>query len=180
MKKIVWVNKSNGQLCVTIPKGSGIKEGDIVNIEKEKIKSIVYTSVTADLFHYGHLSLLQKANELGDFHICGVMTDESIRSYRGAPIASLKERKSIISNLRCVDMVLVQDDLNPTENLKKIHKQFSNAKIILVIGSNWKKVPGAEYIKKINGEIVQPPFYEKLSTDHIINKIFKIYKKGAE
>ncbi|MEK6808243.1 MAG: adenylyltransferase/cytidyltransferase family protein, partial [Nanoarchaeota archaeon] len=61
---------------MTIPKNSGIKEGDIVNVEKEKIKTIVYTSVTADLFHYGHLRLLQQANELGDFHICGVDTDE--------------------------------------------------------------------------------------------------------
>ena len=62
MKKVVWSNKANGQLCVTIPKGSGIKGGDIVNIEKEKIKKIVYSFVTADLFHYGHLRLLEKAN----------------------------------------------------------------------------------------------------------------------
>ena len=46
MKKVVWANKSNGQLCVTIPKDSGVKEGDIVAIEKEKIKTIVYSSVT--------------------------------------------------------------------------------------------------------------------------------------
>jgi cytidyltransferase-like protein len=180
MKKVVWLNKSNGQLCVTIPKGSGIKEGDIVSIEKEKIKVIVYSSVTGDLFHYGHLRLLQKANELGDFHICGVVTDEAIKSYKEAPIASLKERKSIISDLRCVDMVMVQDDLYQKENLKKIHEQFPNTKIILVYGSNWKKVPGAEYIKKINGKIVQPPFYEKLSTEKIIKKIFRTYKKGVD
>jgi len=181
MKKIVWANKSNGQLCVTIPKGSGVKKGDIVTVEKEKIKKIVYTSVTGDMFHYGHLRLLQKANELGDFHICGVVTDEVIESYRGSkPIASLKERKTIISNLRCVDMIMVQNDLDPKENLKKIHEQFPNTKIILVYGSNWKKVPGSEYIKKINGEIIQPEFYEKLSTENIANKIFKIYEKEVK
>ena len=179
MKKIVWANKSNGQLCITIPKGSGIKEGDIVSIEKEKINSIVYTPVAADLFHYGHLRLLQKANELGDFHICGVVTDEALQSYRGIPIANLKERKSIISDLRCVDMIMVQERLDPTENLKKIHEQFSSAKIILVYGSNWKDIPGAEYIRKINGKIVQPPFYDKLSTKNIIKKISK-YKETAE
>src|SRR3989338_1101301 len=121
---IAWLNKSNGQLCITIPRGSGIKEGDIVSIEKEKIKTIVYTVVTADLFHYGHLRLLQKANELGDFHICGVLTEEAIKSYKEPPVASLTERKSIISDLRCVDMVMVQDNLDPTENLKKITEQF--------------------------------------------------------
>src|SRR3989338_2609394 len=180
MKKIVWLNKSNGQLCVTIPKDSGIKEGDIVNVEKEKIKKIVYSSVTADLFHYGHLRLLENANNLGDFHICGVLTDEAIQSYKEPPVAGLKERKSIISSLRCVDMVMVQEQLDPTENLKKIHEQFKNAKLILVYGSNWKKIPGVEYIKKINGEIVQPQFYEKLSTNNIVNKIFRIYKNKRQ
>ena len=32
--KQVWINKSNNQKCVTIPKGSEIKEGDYVSIEK--------------------------------------------------------------------------------------------------------------------------------------------------
>ena len=177
MKKVVWANKSNGQLCVTIPKDSGIKEGDIVNIEKEKIKKIVYTYVTGDLFHYGHLKLLQTANGLGDFHVCGVLTNEAIKSYKDSPIADFKERKAIISSLQCVDMVLTQDDKDPTENLKKLHDQFKNAKIILVHGSNWKKVPGSEYIKKIKGEVIQPEFYDKLSTENIINKILRIYKK---
>ena len=179
MKKSVWLNKSNGQLCVTIPKGSGIKEGDVVSLEKEKIKKIVYSSVTGDMFHYGHLRLLENANNLGDFHICGVLTDEAIKSYKETPIATLKERKAIISSLRCVDMVMVQSALDPTENLKKIHEQFEDAKLILVCGSNWKKVPGSEYIKKINGEIAQPPFYEKLSANNIIHKILKAYK-GAD
>jgi len=35
MKKVVWLNKSNGQLCITIPKSSGIKVGEVVSIEKE-------------------------------------------------------------------------------------------------------------------------------------------------
>ena len=171
MKKIVWANKSNGQLCVTIPTGSGIKEGDIVTVEKEKVRRIVYSSVTADMFHYGHLRLLESANNLGDFHICGVLTDDAIKSYKEDPIAGLKDRKAIISSLRCVDMVMAQDKLDPTENLEKIHEQFGNAKLILVYGSNWKKVPGSDYIKKIQGEIVQPDFYEKLSTDNITKKI---------
>jgi len=178
MKKQVWENKSNGQLCVTIPKGSGIKERDIVEITKEKIKKIVYSIVVGDLFHYGHLRLLQNANNLGDLHICGVLTNEAVKSYKEESIADFKERKAIISSLQCVDMVMTQDSKDPTENLKKIHDQFKNAKIILVHGSDWKKLPGSEFIKKIKGEIIQPPFYEKLSTKNIVNKIFKIYKKG--
>ncbi|MFH1173769.1 MAG: adenylyltransferase/cytidyltransferase family protein [archaeon] len=175
MKKIVWENKSNRQLCVTIPKDSGIKAGDIVNVEKEKIKRIVYSYVTGDLFHYGHLQLLEKANELGDFHICGVLTDKAISAYKAKPIASFKERSAIISSLRCVDMVMTQKDKDPTENLKSIHEQFKHAKLILIHGSDWKQIPGAAFIKKIKGEIVRPPFYERLSTHKILAKIKEGY-----
>ncbi|MBU0628869.1 MAG: hypothetical protein KKC75_06785 [Nanoarchaeota archaeon] len=178
MKKIVWLNKSNGQLCVTIPKNSGIKDGDIINIEKEKIKTIIYSPMIADLFNYGHLRLLQSANSLGDFHICGVLTNEAVRSYREEPIADFRDRMSIISALQCIDMVMPQDNRDPTENLKKIHEQFRNSKLILVNGSNWKKVYGSGYIKKIGGEVVQPKFYDKLSSKNIIGKIFKVYKGG--
>jgi len=176
MKKVVWMNKSNGQLCVTIPKISGIKEKDIVNIEKEKIKRIVYTPLVADLFHYGHLRLLESANLLGDFHICGVLTNEAIKSYKKGPIINLRERLAIISALHCVDMVIPQSSNDPTENLKKIYKQFKNTKLILVYGSNWKKVLGSKFIRKIQGEVVQPPFYQKLSTENIISKIINLYK----
>ncbi|MBL7147238.1 MAG: adenylyltransferase/cytidyltransferase family protein [Nanoarchaeota archaeon] len=177
MKKVVWLNKSNKQLCVTIPKNSGIKEGDIVSLEKEKIKRIIYSFVTADLFHYGHLQLLENANNFGDFHICGVLTDDAIKSYKEAPVANFKERKAIVSSLRCVDMVIPQKNKDPTENLKRLHSEFKNAKLILIHGSDWKKIPGKEFIKKIGGEIIQPSFYEKLSTDNIVNKISKAYKK---
>src|SRR3989344_3898982 len=85
MKRMVWMNKSNGQLCVTIPKNLGIKEGEIVNVEKEKINKIVYSVVTGDLFHYGHLMLLQNANNLGNFHICGVLTNDAIKRYKEGP-----------------------------------------------------------------------------------------------
>jgi len=176
MKKIVWMNKSNNQLCVTIPKGSGIKEGDIINLEKEKVNVIVYSFIVGDLFHYGHLNLLHTANTLGDFHICGVLTDKAVESYKRKPITNFDERKAIVSSLRCVDMVMPQNSKDPTENLEKIHKEFKNSKIILVHGSDWKDVPGKSFIKKIGGKLVQPPYYEKLSTDKIVKKIFEIYK----
>lgn len=171
MKKIVWENKSNKQLCVTIPKNSGIKSGDIVNIEKEKVKTIVYSFVVGDLFHYGHLRILEKANELGDYHICGVLTDKGAFGYKDRPIASFEERKAIISNLRCVDMVMSQTSKDPTENLKKIHEQFKQSKIILIHGSNWKKIPGKEFIKKMKGRVIRFPYYSKLSDNKIMDKI---------
>ena len=178
MKRAVWENKSNGQLCITIPKESGIKAGDIVNIEKEKIRKIVYSSTTGDLFNYGQLKLLENANKLGDFHICGILTNEAIKAYKREPVASLKERMAVVSSLMCVDMVISQHSLNPTENLKKIHSQFPNSELILVYGSNWKKIPGGkDFIKKIGGKIIKPNFYEKLSPEKMTRKIIKLYSE---
>jgi len=168
MKKIVWENKSNKQLCVTIPKGSGIKHGDIVNIHKEKIKTLVYTTVVADMFHYGHLRILEKANELGDFHVCGVLTDNAAISYRKKPLADFNERKAVISNLRCVDMVLPQTDLDPTENLNKLFEQFKDIEIILIHGDNWENIPGQQFIKKIKGKVIKLPYYTKLSDEKVL------------
>ncbi len=180
MKRAVWKNKSNGQLCVTIPQNSGFKEGDIADIRKEKISKIVYTSVAADLFHYGQLRLLKEANNLGDFHICGVLTDRALKAYKGKPISGFRDRIAIISSLRNIDMVMSQNDLNPTDNIRKIREQFNDVDICVVYGSNWKKVPGEEYLKKTGCEIIHLPFYEKLSRKNIIKKIIQINKKENE
>lgn len=163
MKKIVWENKSNKQLCVTIPKNSGIKSGDIVNIEKEKIKKIVYSGVVGSPFHYGHLQFLQAANKLGDFHICGVLTNKAAMEYKEEIKSDFKERSAIIMSNRCVDMVMSQEDINPEKNLKKIQEQFPGAKIILAHGDNWKKIIGEKEVKKLGGEVVKLPYYKKLS-----------------
>lgn len=177
MKKIVWENKSNKQLCITIPKNSGIKAGDIVNVEKEKIKTIVYSMIVADLFHYGHLQFLETANKLGDFHICGVLTDRAAMEYRKEPVASFKERKAIISNLRCVDMTISQKIMDSTENLKKINEQFKDAIIILAHGDNWTKIPGQDYVKSINGKIVKLPYYKQLSDKKVEKKTIERKEK---
>ena len=48
--------------------------------KKVKIKKVVYSPVVADLFHYGHLQSLKFANTQGDYHICGVLTDQAAAS----------------------------------------------------------------------------------------------------
>jgi len=108
------------------------------------------------------LYFLEKANELGDYHICGVLVDNAVSKYKHQPIANSSERKAIISNLRCVDMAMFQASKFPEENLKKIHEQFPTAKIILVHGTDWNKIPGEKYIKKIGGKVIKTPYYSKL------------------
>lgn len=138
-------------------------------------KTIVFSFVVGDLFHYGHLRLLRKAAALGDYHICGVLTDKAVASYKRKPIQSYDERKAIISELRCVDLVVKQNSRDPTECLKKIHKDHPGWEIILVHGSDWKDnpFPGEEFLNKINGKVVLIPYWKKLSTTKIIKEIQK-------
>lgn len=148
-----------------------MKEGDFVEIRKAPIKKVAYSSVVGDLFHYGHLRSIKIAESYADFNVVGVITDEAVESYRSKPLANLQERKAIFSNLSCVDRVMVQKSVDPIENLKKLHEEFPEAEIILVRGDDWKNVKAAAYLKSIGGTFIQHPYYEKLSTMKIINKL---------
>ncbi|UCD03749.1 MAG: adenylyltransferase/cytidyltransferase family protein [Candidatus Woesearchaeota archaeon] len=180
LKKVVWKNKSNGQLCVTIPRGLGIKEGHILELKKVDIKKIAYLGIVGDLFHYGHLQTILFAKSIVDYVVCGILTDEAVKEYRGEPISNLKERKAVISNLRHIDKVMIQHSRDPEDNLKKIHEEFPEAEIILIHGSDWKYVPGSEYIRKINGKLRKTPYYDKLSTFKITNKLIENIKQQKD
>ena len=65
--------------------------------KKEKIRKVVYSTMIADLFHYGHLQSLKFANSQGDYLICGILTDEASQYYKKKMISNFEERKSIIS-----------------------------------------------------------------------------------
>jgi len=67
----------------------------------------VYTSGVFDLFHVGHVSVLNKAKQFGDYLIVGVHSDEDVESYKRTPIISCEQRCEIIRNIKCVDEVIV-------------------------------------------------------------------------
>ncbi len=173
MKEVVQRNKSDGKLCLILPDNSELKEGDVVHIEPKTVQKISYIGVVADLFHYGHLQSIQFAKSLSDYAICGVFTDEATQSYRAKPICNIEERNAVVQNLRCVDLVMIQYTRDPTDNLKKIHEEYPHAEIILVHGDDLEEIPGAAYIKSINGKVVKHPYYARLSNFKIMNEIME-------
>lgn len=142
-------------------------------------RRVVYSFVVADLFHYGHLQLLQTAKSLGDYHICGVLTDEAAQSYRPSPISNFEERIAVISNIKCVDRVMVQKDKDPTHVLKQIHREFPDLELILVHGNDWKAMPGRRYVESIGGRVIQPEYYRRLSDSRIKDEINKQHEQGT-
>eukprot|EP00931_Biecheleriopsis_adriatica_P078074 TRINITY_DN51551_c0_g1_i1.p1 TRINITY_DN51551_c0_g1~~TRINITY_DN51551_c0_g1_i1.p1 ORF type:complete len:469 (-),score=92.89 TRINITY_DN51551_c0_g1_i1:137-1465(-) len=70
---------------------------------------VVYVDGAWDMFHSGHISLLQKAHDFGDFVIVGVHADNVVNRHRGAnfPIMNMQERVLSVVGCRHVDDVLL-------------------------------------------------------------------------
>lgn len=129
---------------------------------------IAYTFVISDLFHYGILQLLEKAREISDKVICGVLTDEAVEAVnKSKPISKFSERKSVIEAIKYVDEVMAQTSQDPTENLKIVRNKYPDAELVFVYGDQWKKVPGESYLLSANVATVQQKFYDELSNARI-------------
>lgn len=86
------------------------------------------------MFHVGHVNILERAKALGDYLIVGISSDELNFSKKGRnPIYSIADRLKIISSLRFVDEVFVEESLE----LKAQYIKDFDADI-LVMGDDWK------------------------------------------
>ena len=82
---------------------------------------IVYADMVGDLFHLGHIKLLQRAKALGDILIVGVNKDEDVESYKRTPTLTLEERTQVIQACRYVDKVISPGPLYLTEEFMNEH-----------------------------------------------------------
>jgi glycerol-3-phosphate cytidylyltransferase len=93
----------------------------------------IITYGTFDLFHIGHLNLLKRAKELGDYLVVGLSTDEFNKTHKNKQtVISYSDRKKIIENLRCVDLVI------PEYSWEQKNNDIIELKIdTFVIGNDW-------------------------------------------
>ena len=92
-----------------------------------------YSTGVFDMFHIGHLNIIQKAKEQCDYLIVGVTTDELCQKRKHKlPIICEKERLAIVSAIRDVDKVIPQEDMDKLTTVKKYNV---NA---VFVGSDWK------------------------------------------
>lgn len=99
----------------------------------DKKKIIGYTTGVYDMFHIGHLNILQHAKEQCDYLIVGVSTDELVLHDKNkTPIIPYEERCAIVEAIKYVDEVVPQFDKNKFGAWEKYHfdKMF--------VGSDWK------------------------------------------
>lgn len=126
----------------------------------------VITFGTFDMFHIGHLNILQRARELGDRLVVGVSSDALNLQKKGrSPIYSQRSRMNIIAGLKCVDDVFIEESLE----LKGDYIRRFNADM-LVMGDDWT---GRFDSFSFLCEVVYFPRTPSISTTSIIEVIRK-------
>ncbi|UAA39506.1 adenylyltransferase/cytidyltransferase family protein [Paraneptunicella aestuarii] len=93
----------------------------------------VLTYGTFDLFHIGHLKMLQRLKAMGDKLIVAVSTDEFNALKGKRSVYSYEERAAIIAALSCVDLVI------PEQSWEQKAQDIQQYQVdIFGIGSDWK------------------------------------------
>tara|TARA_B100000902_G_scaffold182380_1_gene175155 strand:+ start:286 stop:681 length:396 start_codon:yes stop_codon:yes gene_type:complete len=124
----------------------------------------VITFGTFDVFHIGHVSILERAKSYGDYLVVGVSSDDLNFSKKGRkPIYNEKDRKKIIQSLSCVDEVFSETSLE----LKRQYINDFNAEI-LIMGDDWI---GKFDDHKDQCEVIYLPRTPSISTREIIEVV---------
>ena len=134
---------------------------------------IGYTSGVYDLFHVGHLNILNKAKQMCDKLIVGVTTDELMKDYKKKKsVIPYTERSEIVANIRCVDVVVPQESMNKVDAWQKL--KFN----IMFVGDDWHDTPKwneiEEDLKKQDVKIVYFPYTKGTSSTIINDTLSKI------
>jgi len=94
----------------------------------------IVTFGTFDLFHVGHLRILDRCKAIGDYLAVGVSTDEFSFHKKGRyPIYPFTQRMEILCALRAVDVAFAEDSFE-----RKREYLIEQKADVLVMGDDWK------------------------------------------
>lgn len=129
----------------------------------------IITYGTFDLLHYGHINLLKRAKELGDYLIVALSTDEfNWNEKQKKSYFSYEERKKLLEAIRYVDLVIPE---NGWEQKKTDVQEFKVD--TFVMGDDWE---GKFDFLKDYCEVVYLPRTPEISSTQIKNDLGKTSK----
>ena len=133
----------------------------------------VITYGTFDLLHYGHIQLLKRAKERGDYLIVALSTDDfNWNSKQKKCYFSYEQRKLLLESIRYVDLVI------PEENWEQKITDIKEYKIdTFVMGDDWQ---GKFDFLKDYCEVVYLPRTPEISTTQIKTDLGKQYENIFE
>ena len=126
----------------------------------------VITYGTFDLLHYGHVNILRRAKEYGDYLIVAISTDEFNRDKKQKKCYfSYGQRKQLVESIRYVDLVIPEESWEQKIEDVKLYKIDT-----FVMGDDWK---GKFDFLKEYCEVVYLPRTPEISTTQIKNDLQK-------
>jgi len=103
---------------------------------------VIIVSGGFDPLHSGHIAYFKSAKELGDKLIVALNSDEWLKEKKGKFFMPFLERKSIVENLSCVDLVIdfEDDELGSATNaLIKVKEMYPDDHLIFANGGDRNK-----------------------------------------
>ncbi len=136
---------------------------------KNKKYKIGFTCGVFDLFHIGHLNLLENCKKQCEYLIVGVCTDEYVHKVKNkSPVFSQEERFRIIQSLRIVDKTEFVN-IEEVNDKELVQKRFNFD--VLFSGDDWEGTnryqKTEKEFKKIGVSIEYIPYTEGISTTSI-------------
>ncbi len=136
----------------------------------EKKYKIGYTDGVYDLFHVGHLNMIQAAKRQCEYLIVGVHGDDVVEGYKHyKPIINENERKRIVESIKGVDRA----EINRFRDKLKLWERYHFD--VIFIGDDWKGTERwnqfEKVLAKINVDVVYVPYTKGISTTEIREKI---------
>ncbi|SHL85628.1 Glycerol-3-phosphate cytidylyltransferase [Fibrobacter sp. UWOV1] len=132
-----------------------------------------YTAGVFDLFHVGHLNLLERCKEMCDVLIVGVCDDDYVINIKHKkPVFAENERVRILNALKCVDRAELVDFKITDDKMLALEKFHFD---VLFSGDDWKGSERynktEEQFSKVGVSIEYLPYTKGISSTDIKNKI---------
>lgn len=132
-----------------------------------------YTCGVFDLFHVGHLNLLERCKNQCEYLIVGMCNDEYVRKIKGKePTIKENDRLRILNALKCVDKAEKVDIVTTNDKMIAWNRFKFN---VLFSGDDWKGseryLKTEEQFKEFGVMVEYLPYTQGVSTTDIKNKM---------
>ena len=142
---------------------------------KKKSMIVGYATGVFDLFHVGHLNLLQTAKSMCDKLVVGVTVDELVKYKGKKSVIPFEERLRIVQSIKYVDAVIPQYNMNKIQMCDKIGAK------LLFVGDDWYNTDKWKKYEKefslIGGKIVYLPYTKGTSSTLLNETLVKLRSK---
>lgn len=138
-----------------------------LNKMRSKTMKRVITYGTFDLLHYGHINILRRAKELGDYLVVVLSSDEfNWNEKQKKCYFTYEQRKKLLEAIRYVDLVIPETCWE--QKRTDIHEYHIDT---FVMGDDWEGK--FDFLKEEGVEVIYLPRTPEISTTQIKKDLHK-------